>query len=154
MSTRTDQPPSAHPRAGANQDIPSVELMDGLVQVSYAVIGLLNRVAAAHDLSLTQLRVLAILRDREPKISDLATHLGLERSSVSGLVDRAVTRGLVRRRAGDEDAREVRVRLTAKGQRLAGLLTVEVDALLGELTGRLGPVDRRRLSGLLGQLLR
>ena len=153
MSKRTVQPPALDPQVGT-EDWPSAELMDGLVQVSYAVIGLLTRVAAAHDLSLTQLRVLAILRDREPKISELATHLGLERSSVSGLVDRAVTRGLVRRRAGDEDGREVRVRLTAKGQRLAGLLTVEVDALVGELTGRLGPADRRRLSGLLGQLLR
>ena len=65
--------------------------MDGLVQVSFTVIALLSRVAAEHDLSLTQLRVLAILRDREPTMAELATHLGLERSSVSGLIDRAVT---------------------------------------------------------------
>ena len=71
--------------------------MDSLVQTSFTVVALLSRVAAEHDLSLTQLRVLAILRDRTPTMTELATHLGLERSSVSGLVDRGVRRGIVRR---------------------------------------------------------
>ena len=73
------------------------DLRDGLVQVSFAVIAALSRVAAEHDLSLTRLRVLGILRDREPTMAELATYLGLERSTVSGLVDRAVQRGLVRK---------------------------------------------------------
>ena len=64
------------------------ELMDGLVQVSFAVVATLTQLGAAYDLSLTQLRVLAILRDREPRMAELADHLGLDRSTVSGLIDR------------------------------------------------------------------
>ncbi|MGP0022346.1 MAG: MarR family winged helix-turn-helix transcriptional regulator, partial [Streptosporangiaceae bacterium] len=82
--------------AQPGRDSHSAEMMDSLVRASFTVIALLSRVAAEHDLSLTQLRVLAILRDREPTMAELATYLGLERSSVSGLIDRAVRRGLVR----------------------------------------------------------
>ncbi len=64
------------------------------MRTSFAVIAMLTQVAAAHDLSLTQLRVLAILRDREPKMTELADYLGLDRSSVSGLIDRAEAGGL------------------------------------------------------------
>lgn len=85
------------------------ELTGGLVQVSCTVIARLSQVAAAHDLSLTRLRVPASLRDREPKMAEIAARLGLERSSVSGLIDRAASRGLVRRDASTDDGRVVRV---------------------------------------------
>ncbi len=129
------------------------ETMDGLVQVSFTVIALLTRVAAAHDFSLTQLRVLAILRDHTPTMGELADHLGLERSSVSGLVDRAVQRGLVRRDTSPQDARAVRVSLTAKGRRLARPIEDEVALLLAPMTSRLSAADQKRLGALLGQLL-
>jgi DNA-binding MarR family transcriptional regulator len=127
--------------------------MDSLVQASFTVIALLSQVAAAHELSLTQLRVLAILRDHEPKMAELASHLGLERSSVSGLIDRAARRGLVRRDASGDDGRAVRLRLTGEGRRLADLLTGEIGDLIAPMTGRLSPADRKRLSGLLDRLL-
>ncbi|MFB9835540.1 MarR family winged helix-turn-helix transcriptional regulator [Actinoallomurus acaciae] len=141
MSTRPDR------------DQVSAELMDGLVQASFAVMALLSRVAAEHDLSLTQLRVLAILRNHEPVMAELAAHLGLERSSVSGLVDRAVRRGLVRRDASEKDGRAVRVALTPDGRRLAEVLTEEVADLIAPMTRGLGQADRRRLGGLLARLL-
>ena len=71
------------------------ELRDALVQISFALMAVLTEVAAEHDLSLTQLRVLGILRDRAPTMAELSTFLGLERSTVSGLIDRAAQRGLV-----------------------------------------------------------
>ncbi len=109
--------------ARPGQDRVPVDVMDSLVQASFTVIALLSQVAAEHDLSLTQLRVLAILRDRQPRMTELATHLGLERSSVSGLIDRAAGRGLVRREVSSDDGRAVRVSLTPAGQRLASLLS-------------------------------
>jgi DNA-binding MarR family transcriptional regulator len=130
-----------------------LDVMDSLVQTSFTVMALLSRAAAEHDLSLTQLRVLAILRDHEPTVAALATHLGLERSSVSGLVDRAVRRGLVRRDTSDEDKRAVRLSLTPDGQRLAGVLTEKIGALIAPMTGRLTPADRKRLSALLNKML-
>src|ERR1700748_339373 len=96
------------------------ELRDSLVQVSFAVTAVLSRVAAEQDLSLTQLRVLGILRDREPTMAELATYLGLERSTVSGLTDRAVQRGLVQKDADPADGRAVRISLTPEARRLVG----------------------------------
>jgi DNA-binding MarR family transcriptional regulator len=125
------------------------ELRDSLVQVSFAVIAALSRVAAEHDLSLTQLRVLGILRDREPTMAELATYLGLERSTVSGLVDRAAQRGLVRKTTDAADGRSVRVSLTAEARRLEIVITAEIGALMVPLTDRLSLSERKRLTGLL-----
>lgn len=127
----------------------SVDLMDGLVQASFAVMAHLSRLAAEHDLSLTQLRVLAILQDHAPTMTELATHLGLERSSVSGLIDRAQRRGLVQRDVSDDDGRVVHVRLTPAGRRLADRLTEEVAGQLAVLTGGLDARDQARLGTLL-----
>lgn len=129
------------------------ELRDALVQVSFAVIAALTRVAAGQQLSLTQLRMLGILRDREPTIADLATHMGLERSTVSGLVDRAVQRRLVRKSADAVDGRSVRVSLTAKARRLQGIVIAEIGELLTPLTGRLNANEQTRLTTLLTKTL-
>ena len=126
-----------------------VDVMDALVQTSFTVIALLSRAAAEHDLSLTQLRVLAILRDREPTMAELATYLGLERSSVSGLIDRAVRRGLVRRASGGQDGRVVRVMLTADGQAFAADMTREIGGLIQPMTNGLTTAEQRRLGDLL-----
>jgi DNA-binding MarR family transcriptional regulator len=125
------------------------ELRDSLVQVSFAVIAALSRAAAEHDLSLTQLRVLGILRDREPTMAELAAYLGLERSTVSGLVDRAAQRGLVRKTTDAADGRSVRVSLTAEARRLETVVTAEIGALMVPLTDRLSLSERKRLTGLL-----
>ena len=139
--------------ARPDRDPAPFDVMDSLVQASFTVIALLSRAAAEHDLSLTQLRVLAILRDREPTMAELATHLGLERSSVSGLIDRAVRRGLVRRDTSNEDGRAVRVSLTSDGQRFASLLTEEIGDLITPMTRSLSPADQKRLSVLLNKML-
>jgi DNA-binding MarR family transcriptional regulator len=128
------------------------ELLDGLVQTTFVMIGILNRLAARHDLSLTQLRVLGILRDRQPKMAELADHLGLEKSTVTGLIDRASRRGLVERQPASEDARASHVGLTPKGRQLAIDATDEIADDAGHLINALSTTDRRRLLRLL-QLL-
>jgi DNA-binding MarR family transcriptional regulator len=149
MTTRRDH---ATPHEPANAPVSS-DVMDGLVRVSFTVIALLSQAAAAHDLSLTQLRVLAILRDHEPKMAELASYLGLDRSSVSGLIDRAVKRGLVRRDGSADDGRAVRVSFTPDGQRLARILTDEIGGLIEPMTRNLAPADQKRLGTLLNKLL-
>jgi DNA-binding MarR family transcriptional regulator len=139
--------------ARPGRDPAAFEVMDSLVQASFTVVALLSRAAAEHDLSLTQLRVLAILRDHEPTMAELAAHLGLERSSVSGLIDRGVRRGLVRRDASNEDGRSVRVSLTPDGQRLASLLTGEIGDLIRPMTRSLSPAEQKRLSALLSKMV-
>ncbi len=71
--------------------------VDALSQLTFLVQGMLERRAAAHGMSLVQLRLLGLLRDRTPAMAELAAHLELDKSSVTGLVDRAERRGLVER---------------------------------------------------------
>ena len=130
------------------------DLRDTLVQVSFAVIAVLSRVAAEQDLSLTQLRVLGILRDREPTMAELATYLGLERSTVSGLIDRAVQRGLVRKTT------DSRRRPFGTGQPHRGGPThwqprviAEIGELMAPMTDRLNPGEQKRLTALLLKVL-
>src|SRR6201996_6341209 len=129
------------------------DLRDSLVQMSFAVIAVLSRVAAEHDLSLTQLRVLGILRDREPTMAELAVYLGLERSTVSGLIDRAVQRGLVLKTSDAADGRSVRVSLTAEARRMETRVIAQIGDLLAPLTDRLNSSEQKRLSALLAKLL-
>jgi DNA-binding MarR family transcriptional regulator len=128
--------------------------IDAIVQLSFAVQAVLTELAAENDLSLTQLRLLGILRDREPTMLDLARHLKLEKSSVTGLIDRAVKRGLVERVAAPHDGRATHVRLTAAGHGLAAAGTERVRESLTALLAPLAPRDRARLAALAEAVVR
>jgi DNA-binding MarR family transcriptional regulator len=114
----------------------------------------LSRVAAEHDLSLTQLRVLAILRDRRVKMSELADYLGLDKSTISGLVDRAEKRGLLQRAPNPADGRATDVFLTAEGVQLADLGEAKIARSLSPMTGKLTRAETLRLTALLEHVLK
>jgi DNA-binding MarR family transcriptional regulator len=142
-------PESAAPSTRADQQ----ELIDALARASFATMAVLSRVAAEHDLSLTQLRVLAILRDRRVKMSELADYLGLDKSTISGLVDRAEKRGLLQRAPNPADGRAVDVFLTTGGAQLAETGASEITQSLAPMTGQLTKADTRRLATLLARIL-
>ncbi len=121
-------------------------LVDGLAQLTFAVQGALGRIAAAHDLSVVQARLLGILRDRRPTLKELAGFLQLDKSSVTGLVDRAEQRGLVERSPSPDDGRSVQVSLTAAGQDLVDRATSAFDREIADLVADLSPAQRSRLS--------
>ena len=129
------------------------DLRDALVQISFALMATLTEVAAEHDLSLTQLRMLGILRDREPTMADLATFTGLERSTISGLIDRAAQRGLVVRTADPHDGRSVRVSLTEQARGLVPEVTAAIADRIKPLTGHLSAAEQKRLTALLTKAL-
>jgi DNA-binding MarR family transcriptional regulator len=129
------------------------DLRDALVQISFALMAVLTEVAAEHDLSLTQLRVLGILRDREPTMADLATFTGLERSTVSGLIDRAAQRGLVTKTADLHDGRSVRVTLTESARGLVPEVTAAIGDRVKPLIGQLSTSEQKRLTALLTKAL-
>jgi DNA-binding MarR family transcriptional regulator len=128
-------------------------LIDALVRTAFLTTAVLSKVAAEHDLSLTQLRVLAILRDRQGSMSDLATYLGLDKSTISGLVDRAEKRGLVRRTQNPLDGRGIDVALTEGGIELAQRGAATVAHALAPLTTALSAAEGRRLTALLERML-
>ena len=128
-------------------------LVDALVQAAFTVMAVLNKVGADHDLSLTQLRVLAILRDRRLRMTALADYLGLEKSTMTGLVDRAEKRGLLQRAPNAGDGRAVDVFLSPDGAELADRLYAHVGRSLSPMTSELSPAEQRRLQSLLEQML-
>jgi DNA-binding MarR family transcriptional regulator len=132
---------------------PKLTLPDGLAQLSFAVQSAIVRVADLHDLSLVQVRLLGILRDREPGMFAVATFLNLDKSSVTGLVDRAERRGLVRRTTTSEDRRTVRVALTSQGRQLTEKLAKQVEHELSLLVEELSEADRRRLLAIASQIV-
>jgi DNA-binding MarR family transcriptional regulator len=128
-------------------------LMDSLVQLSFAVHSALERVADRHDLSLVQVRLLGILRDREPAMMELASYLGLDKSSVTGLVTRAERRGFVERTTSTEDRRAVYVSVTAKGRALIQVFVKQLERELAVLVEDLDETERKQLSTLASQIV-
>jgi DNA-binding MarR family transcriptional regulator len=131
----------------------ALSIVDGLAQLTFLVHGALERRAADHDLSMVQLRLLGILRDREPSMNQLARLLGLDKSSVTGLVDRAERRGLVARRPSARDRRSMTVTLTDAGRSLVGAASAEFESDIAAIVGHLPARDRAALAAVVSRLL-
>ena len=127
--------------------------VDGLAQLSFLVHGTLERLAAKHDISIVQTRLLGVLRDRGPTMNQLAELLGLDKSSVTGLVDRAERRGLVTRVPSTTDRRAVLVNLTEDGRSLASAVSTRFEAEVSTMLDRLPPRDRQALTRIVSRLL-
>lgn len=144
------------PAPGASEPPAAAEApssADGLVQLSFLIHGILERRARGHDLSIIQMRLLGVLRDRVPAMNELARFLDLDKSSITGLIDRAQRRGLVVRVPSTTDRRAVLVSLTDHGRSLVSAGAARVDADISLLLEHLPPPDRGALSRLISQLL-
>jgi MarR family transcriptional regulator, lower aerobic nicotinate degradation pathway regulator len=135
--------------------VPAAELspVDGLAQLSFLIQGALERRATERDLSMIQTRLLGVLRDRRPTMNELARLLELDKSSVTGLVDRAQRRGLVERTPSATDRRAVQVSLTRTGRALVTRVATQFEGDISELLAPLSTAERTKLSGLVGRLV-
>jgi len=97
--------------------------------------------------------LLGVLRDRTPNMATIAEHLGLDRSSVSGLIDRAELRGLVARTASTEDGRVTMVHITAAGLDLGRQLADAVTAQFDGLLAGVAPAEVDRIVGVAESLV-
>jgi DNA-binding MarR family transcriptional regulator len=149
MSPMATADPKSH-RMSSAEDL---GIVDGLVQLSFFVQAVLGRVATGHDVSIIQARLIGILRDRELGMAQLAQVLNLDKSSTTGLVDRAEARGFVRRRTVPEDGRAVHVVLTPKGVKLARAFAAEVGEQVNAVVEVLSETKRRQLSLLASQVV-
>lgn len=113
-----------------------------------------QRSARGPRLSGAQLLVLQQLREHGPAtMGQLADRTLTHQSSVSVVVSRLATRGLVRRQVSPEDRRSVRVSLTPKGERLTHRSLPLPHAQLREAILALPPRDQLKLASLLGQVV-
>ncbi|XUL93063.1 MarR family winged helix-turn-helix transcriptional regulator [Streptomyces galilaeus] len=113
----------------------------------------LAEIAGEYDLSITQTRLLGILRDREPTMNQLGHHLGLDKSSVTGLVDRAQRRGLVTRTPSTVDRRSFQVSITDAGRQLAQQVAARFAERIEKCVEPLPEADRKRLSRMATRIV-
>jgi DNA-binding MarR family transcriptional regulator len=98
-------------------------------------------------------QLLCVLMSHPLGMTELGDMLGLARSSLTGLVDRTVLRGLVRREPDPRDGRAVRVGLTDEGAALAEEFYAETCRRIDELPAGLTPTERDRLAALLSRVV-
>ncbi|MEK3685981.1 MarR family winged helix-turn-helix transcriptional regulator [Paenibacillus sp. FSL R10-2736] len=130
-----------------------LSIVDSLVQLSFLIQNILARIGAEHDLSIIQIRLLGILRDREPGMLQLAKHLGLDKSSITGLVDRAQRRGLVERTVSPADKRGFNVRATAAGWQIIHEVGEQIERQITEVTAGLTEAERAQTIALASKIL-
>lgn len=68
-----------------------------------------------------------------PRIGDIAERLQIQHHSTVELVDRLVRRGLIRRRRGESDRREVMLELTPRGEKILAELAMNHRAELRDM---------------------
>jgi DNA-binding MarR family transcriptional regulator len=125
---------------------PELGLVDALAQLSFLVHDTMVEIASEHDLSIIQTRLLGVLRDREPTMNALGRHLGLDKSSISGLVDRAQRRGLVTRTVSATDRRAFQVSITENGRQLIDLLAARFAERIELFVAGMPDAEREVLS--------
>jgi MarR family transcriptional regulator, lower aerobic nicotinate degradation pathway regulator len=100
-----------------------------------------------------QMRLLGVLRDRTPAMNELARFPDRDKSSFTGLIDRAQRRGLIVCVPSMSDRWAVLVGVSDHGRSLVSGGAARFDADISLLLEHLPPPDRDALSRLISQLL-
>lgn len=143
----------ARPRERAEGRAGELDVVDGIAQLAFLVHADIDRRAGELGMSLVQARMLGVLRDRVPTMTELGAALGLDKASVSGLVQRAERRDLVARERDPGDGRATRVRLLPEGRRLVTEATAGYAAAVGSLLDAVDDDDRAALARILSRIL-
>ena len=104
------------------------------------------------EASLPELWILKHLQSTACPMHELADVLRLGNSTVTGLVDRLVRRGLVRRQRNSTDRRQVLVSLSARGKRVLGQMAGQKRKMLQEWFGQLTERERTEFLRIVEKL--
>jgi DNA-binding MarR family transcriptional regulator len=138
---------------GAREKTEHCRAWELLNRLFFAQRGHLPGVASELDLSPVQCHVLFLMEPDQPiPMRRLAETLACDASNVTGLVDRLESRGLIVRRASDEDRRVKALVLTPTGVRLRARLHERLAAP-PDPSKRLSDADRQALIAILERLL-
>lgn len=111
-----------------------------------------RQVLAPWDLTYTQFLVLVVLAGDDRTVTAIGQDLGLDSGTLSPLLSRLETRGMVTRRRRDRDERVVTVSLTEDGRRTHDAVTHAVTCLTPAFAG--ASPDPTALIGQLQELTR
>ncbi|MGA1801747.1 MarR family winged helix-turn-helix transcriptional regulator [Rhizobium sp. HT1-10] len=111
----------------------------------------------APDLELSHLDVLDAVRRAEAAgevtVGSVAEIMRIDPSRASRIVAEMVTRGVLRRKASQADARRIVVVMTALGQRLLAEVQAQKRALIGDIVGDWSEADLELFSRLFDQFI-
>jgi MarR family transcriptional regulator, organic hydroperoxide resistance regulator len=127
------------------------EIMDQLIREIH-----IHNVVEFVDTDLTpgQFFIGTILQQRETcTMSEIANTLGVSLSAITGIIDRMVKHGLVKRLRDDSDRRLVRVQLTEKGVGLVVQANTHRHNDLYAILGRLNEEDRLTLLNIIQKIV-
>ena len=77
-------------------------------------------------------------------MNELARFLAVSRPAATGLVDRLIAQGLVRREDDRRDRRVVRVHITAKGRQIVAHIWEQKRRMITDVFGQISPRDRAK----------
>lgn len=108
-----------------------------------------------HDISVTQCYALdALARHGQLTLNELASHLYLDKSTVSRVVNAIERKRLVRRRRHAQDGRAVCLELTASGRQLCDRIRLEIQEREKRLLADFDPHVRAAMIELVARLAR
>ncbi|MFI0420744.1 MarR family winged helix-turn-helix transcriptional regulator [Spongiactinospora sp. 9N601] len=129
-------------------------LATALVRLAHLVSRVYAEVSKEFELTPQQIQLLCMLLGGSTGMTEMSRALGLEKSSMTGLVDRAERRGVVVRIRDQRDRRACGIELTGQGREIAHAAHRMVTAQVEELIGEIAPDDRERLECVVANIVR
>jgi DNA-binding MarR family transcriptional regulator len=129
-----------------------MDFSGALIQVAHLVDSAFAEGCRVCGLTAQQGKLLCQLNFGPMGMGCLSRKLDLEKSSVSGLVDRVERQGLVKRVRDPHDRRAWAVELTDTGQRMAHRTHEEIGARIGALGEALKPAEREALTRFVADM--
>ncbi|MBL9201092.1 MAG: MarR family transcriptional regulator [Opitutaceae bacterium] len=129
----------------------ALDLTVAVVATADALLRESQRLFRPHGLTAAQFNVLNLLADQPAGLSqrEIGDVLVVDRSNVTGLLDRMGAAGWVRRRDDPADRRVYRVTLTPAGRRLWARVEPRYRAVAGQVAGGLTAAARAQCLGAL-----
>ena len=125
-----------------------------LARASQLISAEFHGVVRRSRLPVLQWRVLATLADGQaPSVGEVATIVLVPQSTLTRVAERMVQAGLLLRADDAQDRRITRIRLSAKGLKLAGRLVQQACAHEAAVVAALGEADAYTLKRLLRTLI-
>ena len=104
-------------------------------------------------LTMTEIHTIAIIgKLGSPRMSELAERGRVTQGTMTGMVDKLVGKGYVKRTRAAEDRRVVRVKLTARGRRVDKLHEQHHAELIAKIAGALTDSEQRQMLELIGKI--
>lgn len=136
------------------QDTPRGLLIREILATADVFLRESHRLFRPHGLTAAQFNVLNVLARTEAGLSqrELGDRLVVDRSNVTGLLDRLEKAGWVRRTDDPKDRRIYRVSLTPSGRRIWRQVCPRYDAVLGQVVAGINDRRAKETHALLAQL--